>query len=104
MKTISYNIEAVITLLPTELGGLKRAICSGYRPDIGFNVEKQYSCEVELLGSEELKPGETARVLIALLPARTISENMKCSYVFSIREGRKIIGLGAIRAVNVALV
>jgi len=99
MKTISYNIEAVITLLPTELGGLKRAICSGYRPDIGFNVEKQYSCEVELLGSEELKPGETARVLIALLPART-----KCSYVFSIREGRKIIGLGAIRAVNVALV
>ena len=102
MSRATYNIKAIITLFPTEAGGRHNAIQSGYRPDFGFNTEKQYSGKIELLGREELQPGQTAKVYVLLLPARTISKNLKPSDAFSIREGNKIVGTGVIEEVNEA--
>src|ERR1700744_3936830 len=100
MSTTTYNITGIITLFPTEMGGRRNAIQSGYRPSFGFNTEKQYSGMIELLGRERLQQGQTAKVKIQLLPAKTIRKDLKRSDAFSIWEGSKIVGTGIIEEVS----
>ena len=93
---ITYKLNAFITLLPTEEGGRKKPVFSGYKPSLVFNTHKHYSSEIELLNIQELKPGESAMVVIKLLPARTIRKNLQINDAFTLTEGSKAIGNGII--------
>lgn len=98
---LTYNLTAKITLFPTDKGGRKRPVYSGYKPSFGFNTEKHYSGEIELLGKNELNPGETSDVFIRLLPAKNIRKNLKHNDAFTITEGNKTVGAGVIDKVEV---
>ena len=93
---ITYNIKAFITLLPTEKGGRKKPVFSGYKPYLIFNTHKHYSGEIELIEIKELKPGQSAMALIKLLPARTIRKNLQINDSFTLSEGNKAVGNGII--------
>jgi elongation factor Tu len=96
---VTYNLEATITLFPSENGGRKKPVYTGYRPSFAFNTSQHYSGEVRLIGKEELFPGETSRVRIKLLPAKTIRKNLKPADSFTITEGNKRVGSGVIEKV-----
>jgi elongation factor Tu len=98
---ITYKLEATITLFPREHGGRSKPVYSGYRPSFAFNTLQHYSGEVLLIGKDELRPGQTSRARIKLLPARTLRRNLKPADSFTITEGNKPIGTGVIEKVNV---
>src|SRR5450631_1828963 len=100
MSEIAYNLIATITLFPTNQGGRKKPVSNGYRPSFAFNTEKHYSGEIRLINKSELRPGETSKAHIKLLPAKTIRKNLKTADAFSITEGNKTIGSGIIEEVN----
>jgi translation elongation factor EF-Tu-like GTPase len=99
---ITYRLQATISLFPSENGGRKKRVFDGYRPSFGFNTQQQYSGEIKLIDKDYINLGETARVRIKLLPARTIRKNLKASDSFTINEGNKAIGTGVIKKVSVA--
>ena len=100
MPEITYNLRATITLFPTDQGGRKRSVHTGYRPNFAFNTEQYYCGEIELLDRDELRPGETSKAFIKMLPARTIRKNLKEKDAFSINEGNKTVGIGIITEVK----
>ena len=97
---ITYNFQALITLLPSKNGGRKKPVYSGYRPSFAFNTSKHYSGEIHLIGTKELFPGETSKVTVKLLPAKTIRKNLKPADAFTITEGDKAVGTGIIEKVQ----
>lgn len=92
----AYILTAKIALFPTENGGRKKPVYSGYRPSFTFNSLKHYSGEIEILGKNELRPGESSSVKIKLLPAKTIRRTLKKNDAFTINEGNKVVGSGVI--------
>jgi elongation factor Tu len=99
---ITYKFEATITLFPSENGGRKKPVFSGYRPSFAFNTVQHYSGEIHLIGRSQLNPGETARARIKLLPARTIRKTIRATDAFTINEGNRLIGTGVIEKVAFA--
>jgi translation elongation factor EF-Tu-like GTPase len=97
----TYNLTAIISLLPTELGGRKKSVATGYRPSFSFNSQHHYSGEIRLVDILELNPGDSAMATIKLLPARTIRKNLKPKDAFTISEGNKTIGSGIIEDVSI---
>jgi translation elongation factor EF-Tu-like GTPase len=95
-----YKFRAKITLYSGKMGGRAKPIYSGYRPSFVFNSKKHYSGEIHLLEKDELKPGETSRVRVRLLPAQTI-RTLKPNDAFTISEGNKTVGAGVIESVEV---
>lgn len=87
-------------MFPLKNGGRKTPVFSGYRPSFAFNTEKHYSGEISLIGRKRLRPGETSKALIRLLPARTIRKNLKPSDAFTITEGDKAVGIGLIEKID----
>ena len=100
ISEITYTLRAKITLLPTEMGGRKKPVYSGYKPSLVFNTRQHYSGELRLLNKVELRPGKSALAQIDLLPARTIRKNLKANDAFTITEGNKVIGSGVIESVE----
>ncbi len=92
----TYKFRAKITLYSTDLGGRRTPVYSGYRPSFAFNTINHYSGEIELIGKEELLPGQSSLANIQLLSARTIRKDLKRNDSFTITEGNKTIGTGVI--------
>ena len=96
----TYDIRAIITLLPTDQGGRKGPVRTGYRPSFAFNTEKYYCGEIRLIARKELQPGQTSKAFIRMLPAKTIRKNLKAADAFRITEGTKTVGIGVIEKVD----
>ena len=96
-----YDLTARITLFSTELGGRRNPVWSGYRPNFAFNSKKYYCGQLKLIDKKELRPGESSKASIKLLPAWTIRKTLKPNDAFTITEGTKVIGTGVIEKSNV---
>lgn len=98
---ITYNLTAKISLLPTEMGGRKKPVFTGYKPSFSFNSLQHYSGEIRLLRKQQLRPGGSAIAVIKLLPARTLRKTLKPNDAFTITEGSKTVGSGIIEKVKI---
>ena len=98
---VTYNLTAKISLLPTEMGGRKKPVFTGYKPSFSFNSLQHYSGEIHLLRKQQLRPGGSAIAVIKLLPARTIRKTLKPNDAFTITEGSKTVGSGIIEKVKI---
>lgn len=98
---ITYDLVAKISLLPTEMGGRKKPVFTGYKPSFSFNSLQHYSGEIRLVRKRSLKPGDSAIAVIKLLPARTIRKTLKPNDAFIITEGNKTVGSGIIEKVKI---
>lgn len=96
---IAYNFSALLSLLPTENGGRKRAVYDHYRPSFSFSTTNHVSGEITFVGRHELQPGETAAIEVKLLSSRYVPAKLKSGDPFTIVEGDKVVGTGVIREI-----
>lgn len=97
----TYDLKVKISLLPTEMGGRKKPVFTGYKPSFSFNSIQHFSGEIHLVRKKVLNPGDSGTAVIKLLPARNIRKNLKPNDAFTITEGNKTIGSGIIEKVTV---
>lgn len=61
------DVEVELTMTPTAEGGRKGPAFSGYRPHFAIREDFLTSGQIELVGIEQLGPGETAKANITFL-------------------------------------
>ncbi len=91
-------ILATITLVPTEAGGRRTPILSGYRPQFYFDGE-DYECRsVEIIPERSLSPGETANVRIRLseFARAALRDRVEPGMTFELHEGRTSVASGVV--------
>ncbi len=92
-------VKAKFTLYPTDEGGRKTPIVSGYRPDHVFEYKENsddlimaYVGDVNFEGQESLSPGESVMATIRFLRHGDIERFMQIGRVWWIHEARNRIG------------
>lgn len=99
-ERIQYTFDAIIYLLPTELGGRRTAVKDHYRPNFNFNTDQYFCGEIRFQNDVEwIAPGQSVQATIAMLPARYIPRDIGPDYAFRITEGTRIVGTGIVRNV-----
>ena len=93
MTSLIPELEADIHYLPTEEGGRKHGVFSGYRGQF-YYYGRDWDVMQLLIDKETCLPGETVRVHLF-----TLSPQCHVGQEFEIREGVRIIGKGIIRAI-----
>jgi translation elongation factor EF-Tu-like GTPase len=95
MRELPKDVEAEITLLPTEHGGRASAVQSNYRPQFYYDGHDwdavHYYPDVA-----EVRPGETARVYLGFLSPDEHVGRLHPGKVFLLREGNRVVGYGKI--------
>jgi translation elongation factor EF-Tu-like GTPase len=95
MRELPKDVEAEITLLPTEHGGRASAVRSNYRPQFYYDGHDwdavHYYPDVA-----EVRPGGTARVYLAFLSPDEHLGRLHPGKVFLLREGNRVVGYGKI--------
>jgi translation elongation factor EF-Tu-like GTPase len=68
----AYKFRARITLFRTDMGGRRNPVYNGYKPSFAFNTVNHYSGQIELIGNEELRPGQSSLAHIQLSSENTL--------------------------------
>lgn len=99
------DIEAEIEVIPTEKGGRKSPMFSGYRPNHDFGVEGVLNdAQHEYPDSGQLKPGEKGRALLWFLCPEHQLNRLYEGMSFTVQEGRRIVAHGVVlKVINPAL-
>ncbi len=91
----TYDIEAIVTFLPTEHGGRKGYALSGYRSQFYYDGH-DWDAAQHYPDVERVEPGQTVRVLLQFISPDAHVGKLKPGSAFLIREGHKIVGYGAV--------
>jgi elongation factor Tu len=95
MRELPKDVEAEITLLPTEHGGRASAVQSNYRAQLYYDGHDwdavHYYPDVT-----EVHPGETGRVYLGFLSPDEHVGRLHPGKVFLLREGNRVVGYGKI--------
>ncbi len=103
------DIEADLTMLPPDEGGLRTPRFSGYRPQHEFGLEvpgapgtrARDDGQHEYPDGHSIRPGETGRVLIWLLVPERNSGRLRDGLPFTVHEGPRFVARGRVtRVVN----
>ena len=89
------DAEAVVTYLRPEDGGRSQPAFSSYRPQFHYNGH-DWDASHFYPDVESVAPGETARVLLSFLSPASHVGRLRVGSPFLLREGRRIVGYGAI--------
>ena len=98
MNSEIIEVRAKLTLYPTENGGRKNGIKSGYRPNHVFEyLENPSDFETTYMGiiefeKEWILPGETANVKVTFIKNQNIVKLIKIGRIWWIHEGPWKIG------------
>ena len=97
MPPRSHDIEAEIYALPTNEGGRKIALLSGYRPshDFGKNGELNDGLH-EYPDDGRIDLGQAGRAFIWLLTPDRNKELLTVGDSFTVQEGSRVVGRGMI--------
>ena len=91
----TYDIEAIVTFLPTEHGGRRGYAGRGYRPQFYYDGH-DWDAAHHYPDVERVEPGQTARVLLQFISPEAHVGKLKPGSAFLIREGHRIVGYGAV--------
>ena len=97
-KNMELELETEIHYLPTEEGGRKHGIASGYRGQF-YYYGRDWCASQQLMDREICQPGETARVCLSLLTPENHLGMFHVGQEFEIREGARIVAKGVIRKI-----
>ena len=89
------DVEAVVTYLRPEDGGRSQPAFSSYRPQFHYDG-RDWDASHVYPDVEQVAPGETARVFLSFLSPEAHVGKLHVGSPFLLREGRRIIGYGAI--------
>ena len=86
------DVEAIVTLLPTNEGGRKTPARSGYCPN-HLVVSDYLTAGVQtFLDREQLAPGESARVHITFMTPEHYPHSLWPGKVINVQEGGWLVG------------
>ncbi|MCR1026082.1 hypothetical protein NQT66_14765 [Cellulophaga baltica] len=92
------HVKAKLILIPTEDGGRKTGITSGYRPNHVFEYQTNgqfkyaYMGDIQTDKDDWIMPGETKEVIVRFLSRQPIDEYMDIGRKWWIHEGHRVIG------------
>lgn len=92
------HVQAKFSLTPTENGGRKTGIKSGYRPNHVFEYETNgqfkyaYMGDIQFEDKEWIMPGETKEVLVRFLSAQPIDQYLEVGRKWWLHEGAIQVG------------
>ena len=96
------TITAKIYLYPTNQGGRKTSINSGYRPDHVFEYQNKHQFKYAFMGDihfnkcQNLSPGETTEAAVRFLSHQPIEEHLTVGRKWFLHEGPVKVGEGEI--------
>jgi translation elongation factor EF-Tu-like GTPase len=94
------DFEAEIYALPTEDGGRRTPMQSGYRPNHNFGLPEELNdAQHEYPHGGKLAPGETGVALLRLLAPKRQHKRLFENMEFTVQEGGRIVGRGRITKV-----
>ena len=93
--TVAHDAEARLTLLSTEEGGKQNPVFSDYRPQFHYDGHDWDALHI-YPDVDRVNPGDTVRVILSFLSPAAHFGKLTVGTPFLIREGRKIVGYGAI--------
>jgi len=93
--TITNDAEARLTLLSTEEGGRLNPVFSDYRPQFHYDGHDWDALHL-YPDVERVNPGDTVRVILSFMSPAAHFGKLAVGTPFLIREGRQIVGYGAI--------
>jgi hypothetical protein len=96
------DLEALIGALPTEDGGRRTPMLSGYRPSHDFRLSGELDDAThEYPDTGQVAPGETERAKLWLLAPDRQIERLFAGKLFTVQEGPRVVGNGRIlRVIN----
>ena len=89
------HIEVELTFLPTEHGGRKMSVFSGYRPQFYYGGN-DWDAVHQYIGVDEVKPGESAVARLSFLSPQSHAGRVFEGMPFLLREGNRVVGYGRI--------
>jgi elongation factor Tu len=89
------DVEAEITFVPTEQGGRKSAVYSGYRPQFCYEGQ-DWDAFHEYPDVEAVLPGQTVRALLLFLSPAAHIGRIHPGMAFEVREGNRVVARGRI--------
>ena len=95
MSDIALDIEATLTVLPTEHGGPTAPFVSGARPQFYYQGQ-DHGCQVTIPDNQTLKPGETAKALFTFLNPEDHWGKLAIGTPFLLRHGQKVVAYGSV--------
>jgi elongation factor Tu len=95
MHSLPYDVEAMVTYLPTEHGGKTKSVTNGYRPQFYYDGE-DFGATHPYPDVERVSPGESARVFLTFLHPDLHVGRLHPGKAFLIREGHKVFGYGTV--------
>jgi elongation factor Tu len=100
MRTYSHppDIEAEITFVPTEQGGRKTPVFSGYRPQFYYG-EQDWDADQEYPDVDSVLPGQTVRALLRFVSPEAQIGRIHPGLEFQVREGAHVVGHGKVTKV-----
>ena len=92
---------ATVTYLPTEEGGRKNPVYSGYRPLVKFEIGELYTSGQQVfIGTNSVKPGEAVEAEITILSKEAFQNCLYVGMKFNFMETPKqTLGTGVITKV-----
>jgi len=94
------DIEAEISAVPTDQGGRRHPLFSGYRPNHDFRIEGELNDAMhEYPDNGCIEPGCTGRAFLWLLSPERQSKRLHEGFEFTVKEGSRIVGHGRITRV-----
>lgn len=94
------DLEVEVDAAPTEDGGRRYPLFSGYRAPHDFGKPDEWNDAMyEFLNAESLHPGETGRALMWLFVPERNEGRLYTGMPFTVHEGSRLIGRGRITQV-----
>ena len=89
------HIEGEVTFIPTEAGGRRNPVSSGYRPQFYYDG-LDWDAIQEYPDVEHVNPGDTARVIFSFLKPVAHRGTVTPGMMFLIGEGSRTVGYGKV--------
>ncbi|WP_092050631.1 EF-Tu C-terminal domain-related protein [Planctomicrobium piriforme] len=92
------DIEAELVFVPTEQGGRKTPVATGYRPQFHYDGS-DWDASHEYPDKEWVAPGETVRAFLRFISPQAHIGRVFPGMEFQVREGARVVAQGRIIAI-----
>jgi elongation factor Tu len=95
MSRTTHDIEVEMTLLPTEHGGRKGPVFTGYRPQFYYGNE-DWDASHTYPSTDPVYPGQSVTAWLDFMSPQHHWGKVYVGMPFLLREGRRVIGFGRV--------
>jgi elongation factor Tu len=95
MSDAVHDIEVELTLLPTDHGGRKGPVSTGYRPQF-YYANEDWDASHTYIATDVVHPGQSAKAWVDFHSAQYHRGRVHVGMPFLLREGNRVVGYGRV--------